>query len=297
MRALTPRARVLGLTAAAALAAAGAVVGVTLATTSGERRTAPAPKPRPGRPPLVADATAPPAARAGVAEALAGWPNGTVEHLRTLAARYPDSAFVRLELGLALYWNRRGSEAAAAWRAAARVEPDSPSAVRAGDILHPNMAPGLPVFVPGFQPPAELGRLPPSRQLAYLAQHARRGGARDKLLYGIALQRLGRPVSAERVFAAAAAAAPDDPEALVAAAVGRFDKDDPARAFSRLGPLTRRFPHAPTVRFHLGLLLLWIGDVKDARVQLRRVAAEAPRATLGREAKRFLGRLAGRRTH
>ena len=70
-------------------------------------------------------------------------------------------------------------------------------------------------------------------------------------------------------------------------------KDAPQRAFSRLGPLARRFPRAPTVRFHLGLLLLWLGDVKDARVQLRRAAAEGPATPLGREAQRFLDRLAG----
>ncbi len=130
-------------------------------------------------------------------------------------------------------------------------------------------------------------------QLARLAQAAADGGVRARLLYGVALQRLGRPISAEREFAAAAAAAPENPEAQVAAAVGRFDKDAPQRAFSRLGPLARRFPRAPTVRFHLGLLLLWLGDVKDARVQLRRAAAEGPATPLGREAQRFLDRLAG----
>ena len=83
-----------------------------------------------------------------------------------------------------------------------------------------------------------------------------------KLLYGVALQRLGHQVSAERAFAEAARLAPDDAEAQVAAAVGRFDKTHPERAFSRLGPLSKRFPHAATVRFHLGLLLLWLGEVK-----------------------------------
>ena len=294
---MSPRARVVAITAVAALAAAGAVVGVTLATTRGEHRTAPKAKTRAGRPPLAADATAPPAVRKGVADALAAWPQGTIPRLRTLAAAHPRSALVQLELGLALFWLRRDAEARQAWRAAERLQPDSPSAVRAGDILHPNMAPGLPVFVPEFAPPPELARLPPARQLAYLARHARRGGPRGKLLYGVALQRLGRPVSAERQFAAAAAAAPNDPQAQVAAAVGRFSKDDPSRAFSRLGPLTRRFPHAPTVRFHLGLLLLWIGDLKDARVQLRRAVAEGPDSALAREAKRLLSRLGGRRTH
>jgi hypothetical protein len=85
--------------------------------------------------------------------------------------------------------------------------------------------------------------------------------------------------------------APDDPETLTAAAVARFDKDEPAAAFSRLGPLTRRFPRVQTVRFHLGLLLVWIGDAEGAKRQLRQVQALGPETRLGREAKRFLDRL------
>ena len=68
-------------------------------------------------------------------------------------------------------------------------------------------------------------------------------------------------------------------------------KDRPAAAFARLGPLTRRYPSAQTVRFHLGLALLWIGDVADARRQLRQAYDLGPQARLGREAKRFLDRL------
>ena len=77
-----------------------------------------------------------------------------------------------------------------------------------------------------------------------------------------------RPVSAEREFEAAVRLAPDDPETRVAAAVGRYDKDAPARAFSRLGPLLRLFPRAQTVRFHLGLLLIYLNEFPQARREL-----------------------------
>ena len=76
-----------------------------------------------------------------------------------------------------------------------------------------------------------------------------------------------------------------------AAAVARFDKANPSAAFSRLGPLARRFPRAPTVRFHLGLLLLWMGQVDQAKAQLRQAKTIAPDDPLGREADRFLTRL------
>ncbi len=108
------------------------------------------------------------------------------------------------------------------------------------------------------------------------------------LLYGIALQRLGRPVSAQRVFDEAARAYPDEAEALVASAVGRYTKERPAGAFSRLGPLTRRFPEAATVRFHLGVLLLWQQDVAEAKRQLRLAAAAEEGSRLAREAEKYL---------
>jgi Flp pilus assembly protein TadD len=108
----------------------------------------------------------------------------------------------------------------------------------------------------------------------------------------VALQRLGRPLSAQRQYEAAMRLAPRDPEPIVAAAVARFDKDDLSASFSRLGPLARRYPHAPTVRFHLGLMLLWIGRPAEARRQLALAVKAGPRTPLGREAKRFLDRLA-----
>jgi tetratricopeptide (TPR) repeat protein len=130
--------------------------------------------------------------------------------------------------------------------------------------------------------------LPADRRLAALPRAAAAGDAHAKLLYGAMLQQLGMPVSAQREFAAAAKLAPNDPDARVAAAVGRFDKAAPAKAFGALGPLTRVFPHAQTVRFHLGLLLLWSAQLKEARRQLTLAKNEDPRSTLGGQAGQYL---------
>jgi Flp pilus assembly protein TadD len=111
---------------------------------------------------------------------------------------------------------------------------------------------------------------------------------RGRLLYGVVLQRLGRPVSARRAFAEAVQVAPNDVDALVADAVGRYEKNNPAAAFSRLGPLSRRFPEAATVRFHLGLLLLWQKDVEEAQRQLELARTAEPGSKIAREARRFL---------
>ena len=77
-------------------------------------------------------------------------------------------------------------------------------------------------------------------------------------------------------------------EAQVAAAVGLYDKENPAVAFSRLGPLSRRFPHAQTVRFHLGLLLVYLRAFGQARKELSLAVAEDPKTTLAKRARVLL---------
>ena len=224
---------------------------------------------------------------ASVGSALTTWPDETIDRLGELAAAHPKSSFVQLQLGLALYWEGQRSKAVSAWRAAKRADPDTFSAVRADDLLNPSSNTGLPTFVPPCCSP-HLASKTPKGQLAELAGLRR---VKDRLWYGVALQRLGRPVSAERVYADAAERAPDNPDAQVAAAVGRFDKEHPERAFSRLGPLTKRFPHASTVRFHLGLLLLWLGEVKEGKRQLRLAEKVEPGSPLAVEARVFLRKL------
>ena len=318
MIAVSPRARVAAATAAAAAAAVAVVVGVVALQTDPVGVEAPGPKPQKGAPPLTlelgvrgdAEAVAlrnaarlyeaGKRARAGrdfarldsvearVGRAFAAWPGETVDLMNRLAGLYPQRAVVQLNLGIALFWaGLAGAEDA--WRAAAASEPDSPYAVAAGNLLHPEYARGLPVFVTTTRLP-DLDGLTRAQQLERLRTNASRGVG-EKLVYGVALQRLGRQRSAQRVFAAAARQAPDDVEAQVADAVGRFDKARPAEAFSRLGPLSRRFPGKATVRFHLGLLLLWSGEVKAARTQLVRATAVEPRSPLAREAQRYLDEL------
>jgi tetratricopeptide (TPR) repeat protein len=297
---------VFSLVALAAVVASGVIVIGVLAT----RSNVPTVKPRPGAPPLALDfgirtdpetraleraetlynnrkrqQAAPIFGRyhsleAEIGSAFAAWPADTLRGLQTLAAEHPRSSLVALHLGFALYWSRRDQEAVTAWQAAAKLQPDTPYAVRAGDFLHPRFAPGLPTFVPSFAAPIN--------NVPALQRAARTGGAHAKILYGVALQRLGHPVSAERQFANAARETPNDPEARVAAAVGRFDKADPSKAFSRLGPLVRVFPHAQTVRFHLGLLLLWMAQVPKAREELQKAIAEGPGTPLGKQASQLL---------
>jgi tetratricopeptide (TPR) repeat protein len=302
---VSPRTRIWLLVAALALAAASATVGVTLLTRTGTGGATTAAVKQKGRPPLLLDLgirTDPEATalrraeilyahgsvkaaaavfgryrslEAEVGSALAAWPAGFAR-LGELARARPQSSLAQLTLGFGLFWEGRLAEAEAAWKKAKAAQPNTAYAVRAGDLLHPRDFHGLPQFFPSFPAPAALNHLSPVQQYAYLRDRARTGGVHAKLLYGVELQALGRPVSAEREFAAAAALAPRDPDAQVAAAVGLFDKDRPAVAFSRLGPLVRVFPKAIIVRFHLGLMLIWIRQLKAAKVQLQRVVAAGP---------------------
>lgn len=232
----------------------------------------------------------PDSVEAAVGAAIAAWPNGTVERLQELAAAEPDSGVVRLHLGLALLSGGDREAAARQWEEAERRDPDSPAALRAEDILHPQFAPGRPPFVAPLQAPPGLEGLSPEEQLARFERDARSGGVDEKLVYGIALQRVGRPESAREAFADAAEADPSSLPAKVAAALGRFDKDDPSLTFSRLGPLAASDEDG-VVRYHLGLALSWLGEVEEARRQLGLAQEADPEGFYGTEAKRLLDRL------
>ena len=276
---MSPRTRVIVIVGAVAALAAGGAVALALLTASHKGGVAQPLQPLTGTPPLVLDLGvrvdpearalrraerlysqkhraaagrifdrySSPAARIGAA--FAGWPDTSLAKIERLALERRRDSLVYLHLGFANLWSGRVEDATAAWRRAAQAQPDSASAQRADDALHPNFPPGQPFFVPSFPPPIGLGALSPPAQFAALKADARRPDEHAKLLYGLALQRLGHRLSARREYDAAVAVAPQDPEALVAAAVSRFDKSRPAEAFSRLGPLTQRFPKAATVRF------------------------------------------------
>jgi hypothetical protein len=111
------------------------------------------------------------------------------------------------------------------------------------------------------------------------------------LIRGNLLQREGHQHSAERLYARAARLRPNDPEALVAAAVGRFDESNLSASFSRLGPLAKRFPRSQTVRYHLGLLLVWIGQAKQGVAEFELARKLGPGTVLGREAEKLLARI------
>jgi tetratricopeptide (TPR) repeat protein len=320
---MSPRARIIVIAGAAACLAAGGTVALAVITSNGKGGNENKPVPLAGAPPLALDlgVRTDPEARAlrraeglysgkrraaagrvfsryhspaaQIGAAFAAWPGSGLATLERLAREHPRDSLVLLHLGYANLWVGEATQATAAWRRATSAQPDTMSAQRADDALHPGFPPGEPMFVPSFAPPAGLAKLSPPRQYAVLARDAAKPDVHAKLLYGLALQRLGRRLSARRQFEAAKRLDPNDPETQVAAAVGRFDKSKPSAAFSRLGPLAKRYPHAATVRFHLGLMLLWLaraqpGALAEGKRQLRLAQKEEPGSPLAREAMRLL---------
>lgn len=318
---MSPRARVITFVAAAAVLVVAAVVAGALLQSDGKRAKASPPAPplqlgvfpgqsharelisaerdyeRGERMTALREFQAllredPESVEAAVGAALAAWPEGSVDRLRALVELHPGSGVARLHLGLALAATGARVGAEREWREAEARDPDTPAALEAESLLHPNMAPGRPFFVAAAQPPATqyFQKLGTVEQEAALRRRAERGGAADWLILGTFLQRIERPLSARRAYDRALKLAPESLETRTAAAVVRFDKDDPANAFSRLGPLARDHSRSSLVRFHLGLLLLWIQSVDEARSQLA-LATQGKGQFHARQAEELLSRL------
>jgi tetratricopeptide (TPR) repeat protein len=312
--------RVLVVVALTALVAAAGVVGATLLQTRGQTTTVKGAvtTPQPGTPPVFfdfgvrADPEAQQLSRAAellntkhvaaaraiferyhslqarIGLAFANWPGDGLATMQTLAAQNPDSPLAEYHLGWALYWSGRVADAAAAWKRVDTRFPDSPESVEAENQLYPTDKLDLPDLVLPLTLPHAATR---AAQLRILAADARRPDVDAKLRYGEFLWLLWRRVSAERQFAAAARLAPSNPYARTAAAVGLFTKSAPVRAFSKLGPLTAVFPHAPVVRFELGLLLIARAQPAKGLAQLRLAAAEVPRSYYAKEVHALLSRI------
>jgi hypothetical protein len=256
---MSPRLRLSLAVAAIAAAAAAAVVGVTLAT----RQTPEQPQAQKGKPPIGKELPTPAAAQ--IRTAFREWPQGSLDTMETLGRKYPRDAVVQFYRGFALLWAGYEADGVVALQQAKKVGRDTPWEIQADDLLHPTFFRGYPIFQPVGDDPL--------------------------LARGSRLQQEGRQHSARRVFERAARRSPDSDEAQVAAAVARFDKDNLTASFSRLGPLTRRFPQSQSVRFYLGLMLAWTGQRDEACVQFRKTAALGRASELGRGAADFLSRV------
>ena len=260
---MSATARMRAIVAVVALAAAAVVAGVVYAT-----RQDPA-QPRAqcanGVPAGIYPGV-PTTNVAAVRKALAKGPKRAARALEGLAAEQPDDPVVQFNYATALFCAGFEADAVQAFRKAKKAGRDTRYQVVADNLLHPQ-------FFKGGYP---------------LFQYE---GRDPLLIQGQIAQRNFHQETAERLWARAAKLHPDDADAQVAAAVGRFDMDNLSASFSHLGPLVKRFPMSQTVRFHLALLLTWTGQGSLAVKEFRAARALGPATTLGKEANAFLVRL------
>jgi tetratricopeptide (TPR) repeat protein len=206
-------------------------------------------------------------------------PDAAISRLELLA---PSSPFARYELGVVQLWAGRLPQATAALKAVRDAAPESFYGVKADDLLHPTMQPGYPLFVPADDPPDGA-----TQESLKAAADKAPNDAKAQLQYGSALQGAGLRQEALKVYAQALKADPTSIEAQVALVLAAFKKDDPAKAFGTVGPLVRDHAGDPSPRFHLAMMLLWIGQPEKARAEFRQVASEAPGTRLARLAQFF----------
>ena len=258
---MSSRQRVSVIVAGVAALAAGAVLAITLAT----RDTPPTLQPLKGSPGVPKVLPTPASTR--IRAAFRSWPHGSVDAMETLGLKYPRDPVVQLYLGIALVWAGYDADATPVLERvkSKNVGWDTPWEIQADNLLHPQYFPNDPLFTPV--------------------------GSDPLLRRGALLQGQGHQHSAEHLYLLAAKREPGNAEAQVAAAVGRFDKGDLSASFSRLGPLTQRFPRSQSVRFYLGLLLAWTGQRDPAVAQFKKAVALGKRTPLGISAEAFLAKI------
>lgn len=260
---MTPTLRVRLLVVLAALAAAGVVAGVVYAT-----------RQDPSQPKVACHATpkivagAPSRNVAAVRAAMTLKTRAAANALEPIAQTFPHDPVVLFNDALVLYCAGFVNEAATAFEQAKKAGQDTYYAVESDVLLHPQF------FQQGGYPP-----------FVY-------SGSDRLLIQGQVLQRAYHQQSAEQVWARDAELHPDSDVAQVAAAVGLFDMDDVTPAFSHLGPLVKQFPKSQSVRFHLGLMLVWTGQANQALVEFRAARKLGPSTALGKQAAAFLAKLA-----
>ena len=238
-------------------------VGVTLATRTDVKKSTSAP------PPYASDPTPGAGDRPGRAGGAEGVARRNRARLRILAARYPRSALVRLGSVLRSRSPASRPTRRPRGRTRRRFSRIHRRRSRADDLAHPNAPPGLPPFVPSFSQPTSAAQT-----------HLLRGAAFQQALSSLS------PPSASSGGRCRGAERPRGADGR-----GRRSlRQGPSRArLSRgSGRSSKRFPKAQTVRFHLGLLLIYFGDLPSARRELTLARAQGPTTPLGKRAQTLL---------
>jgi tetratricopeptide (TPR) repeat protein len=303
------RRRILLLTAVALVAggAGATAVALTSGGDGGTTQAATRAAPFKGKPPLSLELPGPavpkdatPAERLAIArarlpsgdvrirvgEAIVGYdPHDPSRALAALRALPQDDAVVTFHLGLAEIWAGNRQAAIDAWERTKRLDPFGYYGTLADDALHP--PPQQHLGYPPYFPPRPVNGTPAELRAAAQAHPDEPGRWLD---LAVALESQDRPAA----LAAARRAVELDPNGIsarVAFLVLSYDKDDPAKTFGQLGPLLQQTGGNTEIRFHLGVLSLWIGLRDKALGEFRQVAKDQPDGPYARFANAFVAEL------
>ena len=293
---MSPRVRILTLVWLTAAAAAAVVIGATLLQSQDSSASADADLPE-GNPPLLLDLglRQDPEAR-DLARGARLYGEGNLEAAGRVFARYRsvDARVARRSPA-----GRRGRS-----RSCRRSPPSSPGTASSGSTSASRSSgraarrmrrpPG------GRRVPSRRTRSPPSGPATSSTRASRRGcrfRARPAARGGRAASPGRRALPAPRATGVRAARVRRGPPHARRSAGARRCRGSPLRQGQSVRGLLAPRPAGPALStccdrpVHLGLLLLWMGQVDEAKAQLRQAKAIAPDDPLGREADRFLNRL------
>jgi tetratricopeptide (TPR) repeat protein len=198
-------------------------------------------------------------------------PQPALAALDRVAVAHPGDALPRFERGVVLLYAGQDAAATTTLREVRARDPGGLYGGRADDLLHPGMLPGSPFWIA-----------------------ARPAPAGSPLAAAATLEGQGKRLAALAAAKRAVARDPASVDAAVAVAVLGFDKDQPSQAFGALGNLTRSFPTAASPIFHLGVLLLWIGQPARATTEFQKAEALDPNGRIGQVARRLAALHSGR---
>jgi tetratricopeptide (TPR) repeat protein len=199
--------------------------------------------------------------------------------LEALARLPADDPAVAFHTGLVLLWAGRVDDAEAALVRARDADRYGFYGFQAERVLFPGYLPSLPAYMP--PEPVE------SLRAARRATRLRPDDPGAWLGLAAALPATRRP-EALQAARRAAELAPRRLSPRIALAVLAFDKADPSASISTLGGLSAESAPSAELRFHLGLLVLWIGNREQARDQFEQARDIDPGGRYGEAAGRLL---------
>ncbi|MGZ4481049.1 MAG: tetratricopeptide repeat protein, partial [Gaiellales bacterium] len=283
------RRRLIALAAFALLVGAGAATAVWITSRGGGGGPPITFAPLKGKP-LVRLRHEPPrpgSVEAAVAAAVRGYDPAQPDRAVAALQRLPqNNATVVFHLGEVQLWAGDRRAAAETFIRVERLDPCGFYGRIVDGLLFSSELPCYPPYVSATQRRG----MTPARLRQAVSDHPRDAEAWVRLA---ASEQFSHRAAAVRAARRAVELDPTGISPRIALAVISFDKANPAATMGVLGPLSQQAPSNPELRFHMGVVLLWLRQTEDALAQFRQALADDPHGSYGSAARQFLDKLKG----